>query len=42
MVTTTKLKNIIFLAIPVAWQTNFLWVSDISATTMLQLQQFMS
>jgi hypothetical protein len=42
MVTTTRLKNIIFQAMSAAWQTSFLQVNGISATTMLQLQQFMS
>jgi hypothetical protein len=41
-VTPTKLKNIIFQAMPVAWQTNFLQVNDISTTTVLQLEQFMN
>jgi hypothetical protein len=36
------LKNIIFHAMPLAWQTNFLQVNDISTTTVLQLQQFMA
>jgi hypothetical protein len=42
MVNQTKLKDIIFRAMLGAWQTNFLWVSDVSTSTILQLQQFMS
>jgi hypothetical protein len=42
MVNQTKLKNILFHAMPVAWQTNFLLVNDMSMSTVLQLQQFMS
>jgi hypothetical protein len=41
-VDSTKLKNIIFCAMLVPWQTNFLGVNDISTTTVLQLQQFMA
>jgi hypothetical protein len=42
VVSNTKLKNIIFRAMPPAWQTNFLRVNNIAITTLLQLQQFMS
>jgi hypothetical protein len=38
----TKLKNIIFGAMLTTWQTHFLHVNDISNTTVLQLQHFMS
>jgi hypothetical protein len=41
-VTQTKIKNIIFRAMPGAWQTNFLHVNAVSTSTILQLQQFMS
>jgi hypothetical protein len=36
----TKLKNIIFRAMPPAWQTNFLGVNHVSTTSVLELQQF--
>ncbi len=42
MVNQTKLKNIIFCAMPIALQTNFFRVNDVSTSTVLQLQQFMS
>jgi hypothetical protein len=38
----TKLKKIIFCAMPAAWQMHFLRVNNISTTMVLQLQQFMS
>jgi hypothetical protein len=39
----TKLKNIIFCAMPSTWQTNFLRVNgNVSTSTVLTLQQFMS
>jgi hypothetical protein len=39
----TKLKNIIFRAMPITWQTNFLRANgDVSTSSVLQLQQFMS
>jgi hypothetical protein len=41
-VNQTKIKNIIFRAMAVAWQTDFLCVNDVSMSTILQLQQFMS
>ncbi len=41
-VNQTKLKNIIFCAMPVPWQTNFLCVNDVSTALVLQIQQFMS
>jgi hypothetical protein len=41
-ISPTKMKNIIFRAMPVAWQTNFLLVHEVSAWSVLQLQQFMS
>jgi hypothetical protein len=42
IISATKLKNIIFRAMPTAWQTNFLCVNIILTTTVLQLQQLMS
>jgi hypothetical protein len=42
LVNPTKLKNIIFRAMPVTWQTNYLHVSDVSTSMVLQLQPFMS
>ncbi len=42
VVINTKLKNIIFRAMPPAWQTNFLLVNNIANTTLMQLQQFTS
>jgi hypothetical protein len=42
LVDATKLKNIIFCAMPPAWQTNFLCVNNVSTTSVLQLQQFMA
>jgi hypothetical protein len=41
-VNQTKIKNIIFCVMPGAWQTNFAHVNDMSTSTILQLQQFMS
>jgi hypothetical protein len=41
-VSQTKLKNIIFCAMPVTWQTNFLQVHNVSTLSVLQFQQFMS
>jgi hypothetical protein len=41
-VNQTKLKNIIFRAMPVTWQATFLCFNNISTSTVLQLQQFMS
>ncbi len=38
----TKLKIIIFRAMPSTWQTHFLRVHDVATITVLQLQQFMS
>jgi hypothetical protein len=38
----TKLKNIIFRAMPSIWQTNFLRVNNVSTSSVLTLQQFMS
>jgi hypothetical protein len=38
----TKLNNIIFCAMPAAWQTKFLHVNDVLTTTVLQLQQCMA
>ena len=37
----TKLKHIIFRAMPITWQMNFLHLHDVATTTMLQLQHFM-
>jgi hypothetical protein len=43
LVQQTKLKHIIFHAMPITWQTNFLRANgDISTSSVLQLQQFMS
>jgi hypothetical protein len=42
LINTTKVKNIIFRAMPVIWQTDFLRVNHVSPTMVLQLQQFMS
>jgi hypothetical protein len=41
-VSQTKLKNIIFKAMPVTWKTYFLCVNDASTLSVLTLQQFMS
>jgi hypothetical protein len=41
-ISQTKLKNIIFKAMPSTWQTNFLQVKDVSILSVLTLQQFMS
>jgi hypothetical protein len=38
----TKLKNIIFCAMPPAWQTNFLRGNHVLTTSVLELQQFMA
>ncbi len=41
-VNQTKLKNIIFRAMPTAWQTNFLCVNDVAMASVLQIQKCMS
>jgi hypothetical protein len=41
-VNQTKLKNIIFRAMPTAWQTNFLRVNNVATALVLQIQKFMS
>jgi hypothetical protein len=41
-ISQTKLKNIIFHAMPATCQTNFLLVHNVSTLSLLQLQQFMS
>jgi hypothetical protein len=42
MLNQTKLEKIIIRAMPEAWQTNSLCVNELSTSTVLQLQQFMS
>jgi hypothetical protein len=41
-ISQTKLKKIIFWAMSITWQTNFLQVNDVSTSSVLMLQQFMS